>query len=113
MRLEIGDAKILVPTAVSRGDVIDVRALISHPMHTGLFRDPDGNPIPARFINDVRVSYGGEEIARFEWTSGISRDPYVQFSLKADKEAPLKMTWKDNTGGTYEQAVDIKFGGPP
>ncbi len=109
MRLEIGDAKILVPTRVARGDVIDVRALVSHPMYTGLFRDADGNPVPAYFINEVIVTYGGEEVARFQWSSGISRDPYVEFSLRAAREAPLTMTWKDNKGVVFEQSVDITF----
>ena len=109
MPVDLGDARILVPATVRRGDVIDVRALIAHPMDTGLFRDAQGAPIPAHFIEDVRVTYGGAEIARFVWTSGISRDPFVQFSIRADQEAPLRITWKDNRGGVFAQAVAIKF----
>jgi sulfur-oxidizing protein SoxZ len=48
-------------------------------------------------------------VARFEWTSGISRDPVVTFSLKADREGPLTMTWKDNKGGVYTQTANIAF----
>ncbi len=109
-RLEIGAARIVVPGTIRPGDVIDVRALIEHPMHTGLFRDPDGNPIPAHFITDVRVTYGGEEVARFVWTSGISRDPFVEFPLRADREAELKIVWQDNRGGVFERSADIRFG---
>jgi sulfur-oxidizing protein SoxZ len=109
MRLELGAARILVPTAIRAGDVIDVRALVEHPMHTGLFRDPDGNPIPAHFIDAVSVVYGGQEVAHFVWTSGISRDPFVEFSLRADREGPLAITWKDNKGGVFQQTVEIKF----
>lgn len=108
-RREIGAARILVPTTIRRGDVIDVRALIEHPMDTGLFRDADGNPIPAHFINDVTVTYGGDVVAHFVWSSGVSRDPFVEFSLRADREAPLKFTWRDNTGAVFEQAVDVRF----
>jgi sulfur-oxidizing protein SoxZ len=109
LRLELGAARILVPTGIHRGDVIDVRALVEHPMATGLFRDADGHPIPAHFINDVRVMYGDREVARFVWTSGISRDPFVQFSLRADREAELRFIWKDNRDGVFQQSVDIKF----
>jgi sulfur-oxidizing protein SoxZ len=109
MRVELGAARILVPTGIRRGDVIDVRALVEHPMATGLFRDPQGNPIPAHFINDVSVTYGDREAAHFVWTSGISRDPFVEFSLRADREAELKFVWRDNTGGVFTQTVDIKF----
>src|SRR5216110_3857311 len=89
MTIEIGAARVLVPAGIRRGDVIDVRALVEHPMHTGLFRDPEGHSIAAHFINDVSVTYGDHEVAHFVWTSGLSRDPFVEFSLRADREAPL------------------------
>jgi hypothetical protein len=48
-------------------------------------------------------------VARFEWTSGVSKDPIVSFTLTADKEAPLAMVWTDSKGGVYRQSVDIAF----
>lgn len=109
MSAGIGDARIRVPAKISRGELIGVNAIISHPMDTGFFRTAEGNPIPAYFISTVVVTYGGDEIARFEWTSGISRDPVVSFTLKADREAPLTMVWTDNKGGSFKQSVDIAF----
>jgi sulfur oxidation protein SoxZ len=55
------------------------------------------------------VTYGDEPVARFEWTSGVSRDPIVSFTLKADKEAPLTMVWTDSKGAVYRQSVTIAF----
>ena len=106
---DIGEARIRVPDRVTEGEVIVVNAIISHPMHTGFFRDADGKPIPAYFIKDVVVTYGEQEVARFMWTSGISRDPIVSFTLRADREAPLTMTWTDNKGGVFRQSADIRF----
>ncbi|HXE58320.1 MAG TPA: thiosulfate oxidation carrier complex protein SoxZ [Gemmatimonadales bacterium] len=106
---DIGRAKITVPARITRGEVITVRAIVSHPMDTGFFRDRDGNPIPAYFIKDVTVAYAGREVARFEWTSGISRDPMVSFPLRADREGPLTMVWTDNKGGVFRASVDITF----
>jgi thiosulfate oxidation carrier complex protein SoxZ len=105
----IGEARIRVPDRVTRGETIVVNAIISHPMDTGFFRDADGKPIPAYFIKDVVVSYGGQEVARFMWTSGVSRDPIISFTLRADREAPLTMTWTDNKGGVFTQSAAIKF----
>jgi sulfur-oxidizing protein SoxZ len=107
---DIGEARIRVPSRITEGDLITVNAIISHPMDTGFFRTAEGTPIPAYFIKDVVVTYGSQEIARFEWTSGISRDPLVSFSLKADKEAPLTMVWTDNKGAVFRQSVNISFG---
>ncbi len=105
----IGEARIRVPDRVTRGELIVVNAIVSHPMDTGFFRDADGKPIPAYFIKDVVVTYGDQEVARFIWTSGISRDPVVSFTLRADREAPLTMTWADNKGGVFKQSADIRF----
>jgi sulfur-oxidizing protein SoxZ len=111
MRLmrETGDARIRVPDRITRGEIIYVNSIISHPMDTGFFRTAEGQPIPAYFIKDVVVTYGDEQVARFTWTSGISRDPVLSFALKADKEAPLAMVWSDNKGGVYKQSVNITF----
>jgi sulfur-oxidizing protein SoxZ len=107
--MTIGDARIRIPGRIARGDLIIVNAIVAHPMDTGFFRTPEGQPIPAFFIKDVLVTYGGEPVARFEWTSGVSKDPIVSFTLKADKEAPLTMAWTDSKGGVYRQSVAIAF----
>jgi thiosulfate oxidation carrier complex protein SoxZ len=107
--MTIGDARIRIPDRIARGDVIIVNAIVVHPMDTGFFRTADGQPIPAFFIKDVVVTYGDEPVARFEWTSGVSKDPIVSFTLKADKEAPLTMVWTDSKGGVYRQSVAIAF----
>jgi sulfur-oxidizing protein SoxZ len=106
---DIGEARIRVPDQIRRGELITVNSIISHPMDTGFFRTAEGDPIPAYFISEVVVTYDGHEVARFEWTSGISRDPVVSFTLKADKQAPLTMTWTDNKGATFKQSVNISF----
>jgi sulfur-oxidizing protein SoxZ len=109
MPKNVGDARIRVPDRIGKGDIITVNSIVTHPMDTGFFRTADGDPIPAYFINEVIVTYGTEEVARFEWTSGVSRDPVVSFTLKAEREAPLTMIWKDNKGGVFKQSVNIAF----
>ena len=105
----IGEARIRLPDRITRGEVIRVTSIVSHPMDTGFFRAADGQPIPAFFIKDVVITYGDQEVARFEWTSGISRDPVVSFTLRVDKEAPLTMVWTDSKGGIYRKSADITF----
>jgi thiosulfate oxidation carrier complex protein SoxZ len=107
--MTIGDVRIRIPDRIARGDLIIVNAIVVHPMDTGFFRTAEGQPIPAFFIKDVVVTYGDEPVARFEWTSGVSKDPIVSFTLTADKEAPLTMVWTDSKGGVYRQSVAIAF----
>jgi sulfur-oxidizing protein SoxZ len=107
--MTIGDARIRIPDRIAKGEIIRVNAIVSHPMDTGFFRTPDGQPIPAYFIKQVVVTYGDAEVARFEWTSGVSKDPIVSFTLRADREAPLTIAWTDTKGAVYKQTVPIAF----
>ncbi|HEX5819956.1 MAG TPA: thiosulfate oxidation carrier complex protein SoxZ [Gemmatimonadales bacterium] len=109
-RRDVGDARIRVPQRISKGDTILVHSIIQHPMDTGFFRTADGQPIPAWFIKDVVVTYAGQQVAKFTWTSGVSRDPVVSFHLVADREGPLTMTWTDSKGAVFEQTAQIAFG---
>lgn len=106
---ETGRTRVVVPERIQRGDVIRVQVVMQHPMDTGFFRDANANMIPAWFINEVRVLYGEDEVARFEWTSGISKDPMVSFQLRADREATLAVVSRDNRGGEFRGATEIKF----
>jgi sulfur-oxidizing protein SoxZ len=107
--MAIGDGRVLIPPAPKRGSVVFVKALLEHPEDTGFFRTAEGVPIPAYFVQRVVVKYGDDEVATFEWTSGVSRDPSVTFPLRMTKEAPVTITWTDNKGGVYTHSADVKF----
>ncbi|MEO8029428.1 MAG: thiosulfate oxidation carrier complex protein SoxZ [Gemmatimonadota bacterium] len=107
--MEIGKGKILIPDHIAQGDVIRVQAVVQHPMDTGFFRDANANMIPPYFMKDVTVTYGEAEVARFEWTSGVSKDPMIAFPLRADREALLTFTYTDNRGTSYQISVPIAF----
>ncbi len=103
----VGRIKIRVPGTIKKGEVIPVMALVTHPMETGLRKTKDGKVIPAYFINDVDVFYGNERVTHCDWTYAISANPFISFYLKADKAAPLKIVYKDNKGGVYQESVQI------
>ncbi len=103
----VGRIKIRVPGTIRKGEVIPVMALVSHPMDTGLIKNKAGQIIPAYYINDVDIFYGNERVTHCDWSYGISANPFISFYLKADKTAPLKIVYKDNKGGVYQQSVQI------
>lgn len=106
---ETGKTRIVVPERIQKNDVIKVQAIVQHPMDTGFFRDANAEIIPPWFIKDVVVTYGETEVARFEWTSGISKDPMIAFQLRAEREGPLTFLWRDNRGSEYSGSTEIKF----
>ncbi len=104
---EVGKIRIKLPASIKKDEVIPVKALITHPMETGMRKDKAGKPIPEHFINDVKVYYGNDLVTSMEWTIAVSADPFMTFYVKADKAAPLKIVYKDNKGGIFENTVQI------
>ena len=97
------------PRRYKKGDLVRIDSVIMHPMNTGLQKNKKtGKIIPADYINSVEVYYDGEKITWMELTQSVSANPFLSFYLKADKEAPLKIVWKDITGDVTEKTIQIK-----
>jgi sulfur-oxidizing protein SoxZ len=97
------------PRRYKKGDLVRIDSVIMHPMNTGLQKDKKtGKIIPADYINNIEVFYGDEKITTIKPTQSVSANPYISFYLKADKEAPLKIVWKDITGDITEKVIKIK-----
>jgi sulfur-oxidizing protein SoxZ len=82
------------------GDVTTVKALVSHPMDTGLVKDKKtGQIIPAHFIQEVVCEHNGNVVMTALWGAAISKNPYLSFRFKGAKVGDtLKMRWVDNKG---------------
>ena len=86
------------------GDVALVRLLISHPMETGLRKDPEGQLVPAHFIELLTITYKDRTVLSAQWGPAVSRNPYLAFRFEgAQKGEKLKISWQDNMG---ESATD-------
>ena len=57
--------RVKVPKTAAVGEVIELKALISHPMHTGLAKNKKtGEKIPRKIINRMTVSFDDEEFLK-------------------------------------------------
>jgi sulfur-oxidizing protein SoxZ len=103
-------ARIQLPESAKRGEIVDVRILIQHAMETGYRFDDRGTPIPRNVINSIVCSFNGNEILRAETSSGISANPYFQFSMVAEASGELVLTWIDDEGvrGTERQSLIVR-----
>ncbi|MBI4666038.1 MAG: thiosulfate oxidation carrier complex protein SoxZ [Nitrospinae bacterium] len=104
---DIGKAIIRLQK-MSKGETAKIQSIIIHPNDTGFVKDEKtGKVIPAYFIESVKVEFNGEAVYEIKTGGSISKDPYFSYSLKTDKPGKLKMTWKDNKGGVFEQSADV------
>ena len=76
-----------------------VRVLMCHEMETGLRKDPSGKPIPAWHITEVTASLNGKPVLTAEWGTAISKNPFLQFTVKGGKAGDrIGIRWVDNRG---------------
>ena len=76
---------------------INVRALITHPMETGLRKDKKtGKKIPAHYITEVIVEANGKALLTADWSGSVSKNPYLSFDYAGAKGDKVKLSWKDN-----------------
>ena len=93
-----------------KNDVTTVKALINHPMETGLRKNKKtGKMIPAHFIEEVICELNGKKVMNAHWGTAISKNPYLSFRIKgANKGDKLKLSWKDNTGKSDSAVGTVK-----
>ena len=94
--------------AQAQDDKAVVRVLMSHEMETGQRKDSAGKTIPAWFIQEVTASHNGKTVFNAEWGPAVSKNPFVQFTIKGAKAGDkVSVSWTDNKGDkrTDEAAV--------
>ena len=85
--------------AVLKGDTVDVRVLMNHPMETGQRKDGGGNLIPLHFIQEITVRLNGKAVIESQISQAVSRNPVFSFRVKGAKAGDkLQISWLDNKG---------------
>lgn len=108
--VDIGKVRIRIPTSIKMGDIVRVRTLVTHPMER-VERDKQGQIVRRNYhyINRVVATYLGKTIIAFDTTQSVSENPAFTFAFKATDPGPLRVTFHDTHGGTYEGTADIRF----
>jgi sulfur-oxidizing protein SoxZ len=99
--------RIKVPDSAKRGAVIEIRALVMHPMENGFNEDAQGAPIPVHIITDFVCRYLGEEVVRVKLEPGLAANPYFSFYLKAVRSGEVEFEWTDQDGSVTRAAATL------
>jgi sulfur-oxidizing protein SoxZ len=91
-------ALINVPQKVKRGQVIEIKTLISHIMETGFRHDNVGKPIPRNIITTFVARYNGEEIFRADLFPAIAANPFLSFHTVATESGTIDFEWTGDNG---------------
>ena len=95
--------------AIASGDIVEVQALIAHPMDSGLIKDADGNLIPPHHIEVLEFAHAGKPIFTAFWGTAIAKDPYVKFSFRGGQKGDeISASWVDNKGESDSLVAKIQ-----
>jgi len=98
---------INVPTKAKRGEVIEIKTLISHDMESGYRPDSTGRMIPRNIINLFVASYNGVEIFRAELHPAIAANPFLSFTTIATESGRIDFTWTGDNGFSASETAQI------
>lgn len=101
-------ASIKLKAKAIDGGLIEVKALMTHPMETGLRKDSAGELVPAHYITEVVVTANDKEVLKTSWGGSVSKNPYLAFNYKGAVGDKLKLTWKDNKDTTDSAEITVE-----
>ena len=103
-------ALINVPKTAKRGDVFEIKTLISHVMETGYRHSNTGENIPRDIVTSFSCKYNGEEIFAATLYPAIAANPFMTFHTTATESGTLAFTWEGDNGFAVTEEVKIEVG---
>ncbi|MFC4171293.1 thiosulfate oxidation carrier complex protein SoxZ [Microvirga sp. GCM10011540] len=100
-------ALINVPKTAKRGDIIEIKTLISHPMETGYRTGADGALVPRNIINRFICTYNGEEIFSADLFPAIAANPFFSFTAVATESGRIAFRWIGDQGEAHLETAEI------
>ena len=96
-----------LPASAKRGDVIEIKATIGHPMETGYRAGEDGKVLPRNIIRKFSCRYNGELVFSADLFAAVAANPYLAFHTVALESGTLSLTWEGDNG--FSQTENVKL----
>jgi sulfur-oxidizing protein SoxZ len=103
----VSNVLINVPKTARKGEVVELKALILHPMETGFRPGPNGRIIPRNIIERFTATWNGSEIFRMDFSPAIAANPFVSFFAVATESGKIGFRWTGDEGFVVEESVSI------
>jgi sulfur-oxidizing protein SoxZ len=103
----MANALINAPKTARRGDTIEIKALIMHPMETGFRPGTNGRIIPRNIIERFSARWNGEEIFAMTFSPAIAANPFVSFFTVARESGRIDFLWTGDQDFRVTEQVTI------
>jgi sulfur-oxidizing protein SoxZ len=100
-------ALINVPAKAKRGDIIEIKTLMSHIMETGYRRTAAGEVVPRDIITGFSCRYNGVEVFRADLFPAIAANPFITFFAVAAESGKFEFEWIGDRGFSETASASI------
>ena len=100
-------ALVTMPTTAKRGDVLEIRTLIAHPMETGYRPGEDGAILPRNLIRRFTCRYDDVVVFSAELFPAVAANPFISFFTVATVSGVLRFTWEGDRGFAQTESVSL------
>ena len=106
----MASALINVPPRARRGEIIEIKTLMSHIMETGYRRTATGELVPRDIITSFACRYNGVEIFRADLFPAIAANPFISFFTVATESGKFDFEWIGDRGfvDTASAAITVE-----
>jgi sulfur-oxidizing protein SoxZ len=98
---------IKAPAVAKRGESVEIRTLIQHPMETGFRPGADGKILPRNIIRRFACYYNEVLVFEAELFSAIAANPYLNFYTLATESGTLRLQWEGDNGFSQTESLAI------
>ena len=99
--------RIKIPATATKGQVIEIKTMVQHPMESGLRKDPAGNIIPRKIINKMTCTFNGKPCFETALHQAIAANPYLAFFAKVNESGVFEFSWTDEDGTVLSEKASI------
>jgi sulfur-oxidizing protein SoxZ len=103
----MASALINVPKKAKRGEIIEIKTLMSHIMETGYRRTASGEIVPRDIITSFACRYNGVEVFRADLFPAISANPFMTFFTVATESGKFDFEWVGDRGFSAAASASI------
>jgi sulfur-oxidizing protein SoxZ len=103
----MASALINVPAKAKRGEIIEIKTLMSHIMETGYRHTAEGTVVPRDIITNFSCRYNGNEIFRADLFPASSANPFITFFTTATESGKFEFEWTGDRGFTATASASI------
>jgi sulfur-oxidizing protein SoxZ len=100
-------ALISCPKTAKKGEIIEIKTLISHVMETGYRPDAGGRVVPRDILRRFTCRYGEDEVFSADLYPATAANPFISFSTVATQSGTLTFTWEGDNGFSQTETVTI------